>query len=243
MFSRRRMRNGFRAVVKLVPKAPGADRELLFVKLDGVRGVVPIIDSGEHDNAWALVMPRAEESLRDHVARKGGALPANDAISILCELATALVELDGKVVHRDLKPENVLRLNGVWCLADFGIARYAEATTAPDTQKYALSAPYAAPERWRAERATGAVDVYALGVMAFEMLSGKLPFIGPRLDDYREQHLHTEPPALGVGTSAIRAIVTESTFQSAWGATFTWQSARPFEPLSAATAFCRISKT
>ena len=63
MFSRRRMRNGFRAVVKLVPKAPGADRDLRSVKLDGVRGVVPIIDSGEHDNAWALVMPRAEESL------------------------------------------------------------------------------------------------------------------------------------------------------------------------------------
>jgi serine/threonine protein kinase len=54
-----------------------------------------------------------------------------------------------------------------------------------DTQKYALSAPYAAPERWRAERATSAADVYALGIMAFEMLEGGMPFPGPQIDDYR----------------------------------------------------------
>jgi serine/threonine protein kinase len=48
------------------------------------------------------------------------------------DVAVALVDLAGKVVHRDLKPENVLLLNGTWCLADFGISRYAEATTAPE---------------------------------------------------------------------------------------------------------------
>jgi len=54
-----------------------------------------------------------------------------------------------------------------WCLADFGIARYAEATTAPDTLKFAMSPAYAAPERWLHETATSATDGYALGVMAF----------------------------------------------------------------------------
>ena len=206
--------DGLKAVVKLVPKIRGAERELLFVKLNGVRGAVPIIDSGEHENFWVLVMPRAQESLRQHMSSAGGRLPADRVTAILCDIAAALVDMEGKIVHRDVKPENVLLLNSVWCLADFGIARYSEATTAPDTQKHSMSAAYAAPERWRLERATGAVDVYALGVMAFEMLSGNRPFTGPKFEDYREQHLHAEPPLLAAGTSSLKAIVTEALFKA-----------------------------
>src|SRR5699024_7455063 len=94
------------------------------------------------------------------------------------DIATTLTDLDGSVVHRDLKPENVLYLDGHWCLADFGIARYAEATTSPDTRKFALSPLYAAPERWKGERATTATDIYSLGVIAYELLSGEVPFTG-----------------------------------------------------------------
>ncbi|WP_442868297.1 protein kinase domain-containing protein [Bradyrhizobium sp. CCBAU 53415] len=70
-------------------------------------------------------------------------------------------------------------MDGKWCLSDFGISRYAEATTAADTQKYSLSPPYAAPERWRAERAIAAADVYALGVMAFECSAAASFFQAP----------------------------------------------------------------
>jgi eukaryotic-like serine/threonine-protein kinase len=206
--------DGVKAAAKLVPKAHGADRELLFVDLKGIRGIVPIIDSGEHSDYWVLVMPRADESLRDHLLSAGGALGPADAVSILIDIASALAELDGKIVHRDLKPENVLRLDGMWRLSDFGISRYAEATTAPDTQKYSLSSPYAAPERWRAERASSAADIYALGVMAFEMLSGKLPFPGPAFEDYREQHLHVEPPPLNAAGALLKAVVTEALFKA-----------------------------
>ena len=89
------------------------------------------------------------------------------------------------MVHRDLKPENVLFLDGHWCVADFGISRYAEASTAPDTRKYALTPAYAAPERWRNEHATSATDVYSLGVIAFELLTGARPFPGPDLGYFR----------------------------------------------------------
>ncbi|MBR1155690.1 serine/threonine-protein kinase [Bradyrhizobium sp. JYMT SZCCT0428] len=205
---------GKQAVIKLVRKAPGAEREMLFVDLGGARRVVPIIDSGEHGGFWALVMPRAKESLRAYLDRAGGALSPTDATTILCEIAIALSDLDGRVVHRDLKPENVLLLDGQWCLADFGISRYAAATTSPDTQKHAMTAPYAAPERWRSERATGATDVYSLGVMAFEMLTGARPFLGPNFEDYREQHLHSDVPALKSGTSALRALVSEMLFKA-----------------------------
>lgn len=169
------------AVAKLVPKAPGADRELLFVDLGNARNVVPVIDHGETDAAWVLVMPRAERSVREHLIEAAGALEMVDALAVLSDVAAALADLEGRVVHRDLKPENILLLEGHWRLADFGISRYAEATTAPDTRKFSMTPPYAAPEQWRWERATSATDVYALGVLAYELLTGSRPFLGPGL--------------------------------------------------------------
>ena len=201
------------AVAKLVPKSPGAEREMLFVNLGDIRNVVSVIDSGETDDAWVLVMPRAEKSLRQHLKEVNGPLSVTESVTVLADIATTLVDLDGKVVHRDLKPENVLLIGGHWCLADFGISRYAEATTAPDTQKYALSPPYAAPERWRSERATIATDVYALGVMAYELLSGSLPFSGSDLYDLREQHLHADPAHLSGVTAPLAALIEECLYK------------------------------
>lgn len=202
------------AVAKFVPKAPGAEREMLFVDLGGARNVVPIIDSGEHQDWWVLVMPRAERSLRQHLEGYSDVLELDDAVTVLVDVATALVDLEGSVVHRDLKPENVLLLDGSWCLADFGISRYTEASTAPDTHKWAMSPPYAAPERWRSERATSAADVYALGVMGFEMLTGHRPFTASTIEEYRELHLHHNPPALDGVPVALATLVDECLFKS-----------------------------
>jgi eukaryotic-like serine/threonine-protein kinase len=182
---------------------------LLFVDLGRARNVVPIIDSGETEHSWVLVMPRADKSLRQYIEENGTAIDPDEVVRILTDIVAALVDLSDTVVHRDLKPENILLLNGNWCLADFGISRYTEATTAPDTQKFALSPPYAAPERWRSERATISADIYAVGVVGYEMLSGSQPFSGPSLEDFREQHLHTDPPILeGIG-SRLASLVEE----------------------------------
>ena len=79
-------------------------------------------------------MPLAERSLRHLVNEREGRLEPSEALEVVRDIATALADLDGRVVHRDLKPENVLLLADRWCLCDFGIARYADATTAPDTR-------------------------------------------------------------------------------------------------------------
>jgi serine/threonine-protein kinase len=138
-----------------------------------------------------------------------------ETLSILNDIATTLTDLDRQgVVHRDLKPENVLILNGRWCLADFGISRFAEATTGLDTRKFAMSPPYAAPERWRSERVTSATDVYAFGVIAFEILSGERPFLGPSESDYREQHLHGDAQGIVTVGAAMAALVGECLYKA-----------------------------
>ena len=197
--------NGCLAAVKLIPKQPGADRELLFEDLTNVRCVVPIIDSGEWEAYWVLVMPRAAKSLRDHLKERGTLQP-DEAVAILSDIGMALADLHGKVVHRDIKPENVLLLDGRWCLSDFGIARYAEASTAPDTHKWAWTTAYNPPERWRSEPAVSASDIYSLGVMAFEMLVGRRPFLGP---DFRAQHLTEDAPSLPDCPTPLASLVTE----------------------------------
>jgi serine/threonine-protein kinase len=202
------------AALKFVPKDPGAERELLFVELGDVENVVPIIESGETEDAWVLVMSLAETSLRKELQESGGRLSIGSAVAVAADVLTALAGIEGHVIHRDLKPENVLKLNGRWCLADFGISRYAEATTAPDTRKHALSPPYAAPERWRNEQVSSATDIYSFGVMVYEMLAGTPPFGGPTIEDFREQHLHDDPPELADVPDALAALLQECLYKS-----------------------------
>jgi serine/threonine-protein kinase len=72
-----------------------------------------------------------------------------------------------------------------------------------------MTPPYAAPEQWRHERATSATDVYAVGVIAHEILTGALPFPGPSQDDFRDQHLLEPPPAIPGAPSALAALVSD----------------------------------
>ncbi|MDE2902564.1 MAG: serine/threonine-protein kinase [Chloroflexota bacterium] len=201
-------------VVKFIPKAPGAERELLFEDLDGVPNVIPILDKGETSDCWLLVMPEAEQSLRDHLIASDGRIEPVEAVTILVDITTALVEIEDRVVHRDIKPENVLFHDGRWCLADFGISRYADATTAPDTKKYAKTSAYAAPEQWNGDRASSSTDVYALGVVAYELLAGRRPFVGPAEHDYRRQHLNELPDSIPGIPTQLRSLIDECLYKS-----------------------------
>ena len=206
--------SGLQAVIKFVPKAPGASRELLFESLSNNTNVIPILDSGEWRDYYVLVMPRADKSLRQHMNEADEKLPINESLNILLDVAAALAGLEQDVVHRDLKPENILFYQGHWCLADFGIARYAEASTAPDTHKYAFTALYAAPEQWRLEHATPATDVYAFGILAFELLQGQCPFLGPTRELCRQQHLNQVPLPVGGVPPSIAALIAECLYKA-----------------------------
>src|ERR1700680_2666166 len=106
-------------------------------------------------------MAQATQNLRAYL-NAHDALGEPEVADVLYQLTNGLLEA-GDWVHRDLKPENVLNAYDRWQIADFGIARLAEAPTATVTLKNALSPPYAAPEQWQGVRASHATDIYSLG--------------------------------------------------------------------------------
>ena len=150
---------------------------------------------------------------------------------MLADVVSGVCDLAGQVVNRDIKPENILLLDGKWCLADFGISRYTEATTDEDTRKRAFTPAYCAPERWRSERAVSASDVYSVGILMYELLTGGRPFVGPSAEDYREQHLHMNPPEIESVPTAIATLCDECLYKA--------PGARP----TAATALARLERS
>jgi serine/threonine-protein kinase len=198
---------GNRYAAKRVPKEPGADRELLFGDAASHPNIIPLVDKGEWEDYLYLVMPRAEMSLHDYLAAHDGPIPWADAAGILMDIARGLEAISGKIVHRDVKPKNILLLNGHWCVADFGISRYAENSTSSETRKFWKTREYAAPEQWKGEHATSQTDMYAFGVMAYEMLMGSLPFIGPHEADFRTQHLHLTPGPVAGCPKPVAAMI------------------------------------
>ncbi|HLB24504.1 MAG TPA: protein kinase, partial [Dehalococcoidia bacterium] len=86
--------DGSEGAVKFVPKAPGADRELLFESLVDIPNVIPILGTAETEEFHVLLMPIAEESLRQYLSAHPGPVPVDDALPILTDLAEALRGLD-----------------------------------------------------------------------------------------------------------------------------------------------------
>lgn len=205
------------AVAKCVRKEPGAKREILIGDSIGAaqfRGVIPILDSGEHEDNWVIIMPRADRSLSQYLEEKVDPLEISEVLQILKDVATALAEIDGRIVHRDLKPANILFHKGNWRLADFGIARYSDASTTNSTRQKHFTPPYAAPEQWEHRHATGATDIYAFGVLAYMLFTGNPPFVGNSYEDLREQHLKSVPPALRAGPVRLRILVEECLYKN-----------------------------
>ncbi len=145
--------------------------------------ILPLFDSGEANGSLFYVMPYVEgETVRDRLDREKQ-LPVADALRITSEVASALdyAHRHG-VIHRDIKPENVLLHDGQALVADFGIAL--AVSTAGDTRMtetgMSLGTPhYMSPEQAMGERkVTARSDVYALGAVLYEMLTGDPPFTG-----------------------------------------------------------------
>lgn len=185
--------DGPRVVVKIVQVDSGGVDACPIGFPPGAVNVIPVLDVFAWADGYGLMMPLADRSLRQWLRERDPMSGSDDLLTALGDVAEALASIEGRMVHGDIKPENILYYEGRWCLADFGPS----ACRVFDEQRheYLLTPPYAAPEQWRRETLTSRTDVYAFGVLAFELLTGSRPFPGPALTDYRYQHLVQQPPS------------------------------------------------
>ncbi|NDJ78564.1 MAG: serine/threonine protein kinase [Chloroflexi bacterium] len=144
--------------------------------------ILPVYDFGEDRGTPYIVMKLVDNGTLDTRIQQEGQLAVRVVARVLSQVAQALDYAHSQgVIHRDLKPENILfDRQGVAYLADFGIARIHEATAhLTGSGGFIGTAAYASPEQCRGEELTTASDIYSLGVVLYEMLTGKLPYTGP----------------------------------------------------------------
>ena len=160
------------------------DREIQIAARLQHPHIVPLLDSGEAGGLFYLVMPLIEgESLRARLVREGP-LPVRDVLRIIADVADALAYAHQKgIIHRDIKPDNILLAGRHALVADFGVAKAMSEALGTDrnlTGGVALGTPaYMAPEQATADPALDhRVDLYALGILAYELLTGRPPFDG-----------------------------------------------------------------
>jgi len=173
-------------------------------------GVVDIYDYGGDQDVAYLVMEYVEgDALSRTLGRVGRLTPAR-TMALIAQAAEALQAAHSKgIVHRDVKPGNLLvRANGTLVLTDFGIARSAVAAQLTAAGAVLGTASYLSPEQASGQTATAASDIYSLGVVAYQCLSGRRPFEGDNPIEIAMKHVRLAPPPLPADVPpAVRSIV------------------------------------
>ncbi len=171
--------------------------------------VVRVIDLDEHDGTPFLVLEYVAGPTLDELLAEQGPFPVHEAVSICLEVARALEAAHARgIVHRDLKPENIKLVDGQVKVLDFGVARAEAERSVTITGTYLGTPHYSAPERI-AGRGDIRADIYAVGVILFELLTGMRPFDGPTLVATLMQHATAPLPELPAEVPApVRALVS-----------------------------------
>ncbi|MCB1553498.1 MAG: protein kinase [Xanthomonadales bacterium] len=177
-------------------------QELLLARQVSSPHVVRIHDLVQHGAAWLISMDyvagRSLESLLD----ERGTLDVDTALQITRQLALGLAAAHARgVVHRDLKPANILMTEqGDALITDFGVARSAGATGITVSGVVIGTPEYLSPEQAKAEKVDGRSDLYALGLILYEMLTGRVPFSGGTPAEMLAQRIVSNPP----GADSVR---------------------------------------
>ena len=142
--------------------------------------IVEMYDVGEDDGNYYIVMEYVEGKTLKTLIKRRGALTLAEVIDIMLQLTSAVMcAHDSYIIHRDIKPQNVLiKEDGTVKITDFGIAMALNSTELTQTNSVMGSVHYLPPEQANGNGATIKSDIYSLGILMFELLTGKLPFKG-----------------------------------------------------------------
>jgi eukaryotic-like serine/threonine-protein kinase len=176
--------------------------------------IVQVFDSGrdEPTGQYFIVMEYIEGQSGAEILRDDGWLEVDEALAIIDQACEGLhyAHRHG-VVHRDVKPGNLLRSReGEVKLADFGIAKATEQSSITQVGSVLGTAAYLAPEQARGEEAGPRADLYALGVVTYQLISGRLPYEAASLTELALKQQQEEPPMLDTLVAAVRPELAEA---------------------------------
>ena len=173
-------------------------REALSASSLSHPNIVEIYDVGEDDGNYYIVMEYVPGKNLKQVLKKRGNLTVSEVIDIMLQITSAMgLAHDSLIIHRDLKPQNILMMDdGGVKITDFGIAMALNATQLTQTNSAMGSVHYFPPEQASGKGSTLKSDVYSLGIMMYELLTGYLPFRGDNAVEIALKHLKEPIPSI-----------------------------------------------
>jgi len=157
--------------------------------------IIRIFDIGEFRGTFYMMVEYMKDgSLADELAKKDF-IDLPKAISIITQISSALEAIHSKgIVHRDVKPSNILLAGERAVLSDFGIAKALDTQLSTEVVQVRGTVIYMSPEQAMGKKATPRSDLYALGIVLYEMLTGRVPFKGENIYATIWQKIHQDPP-------------------------------------------------
>ena len=173
-------------------------REALSASSLSHPNIVEMYDVGEDNGTYYIVMEYVQGMTLKQLIKKKGSLSLSEAIDIMLQITDGIKAAhDSYIIHRDLKPQNILiQDNGEIKIIDFGIAMALNSTQLTQTNSVMGSVHYLPPEQASGKGATIKSDIYSMGILFYELLTGKLPFKGDNAVEIALKHMKNDIPSV-----------------------------------------------
>ena len=160
--------------------------------------IVEVYDVGEDHGQYYIVMEYVEGRHLKDLIKKRGKLTLSEVIDIMLQITDGMsVAHDSYIIHRDIKPQNIMILeNGLVKIMDFGIAMAMNSTQLTQTNSVMGSVHYLPPEQANGKGSTLQSDIYSMGIVMYELLTGKLPYKGDNAVEIALKHLKEPLPSI-----------------------------------------------
>ena len=160
--------------------------------------IVEVYDVGEDNGQYFIVMEYIEGKNLKDLLKKRGKLTVTEVVDIMSQISDGLsIAHDSYIIHRDIKPQNIMILeNGMVKITDFGIAMAMNATQLTQTNSVMGSVHYLPPEQASGKGSTLKSDIYSMGILMYELLTGSLPYRGENAVEIALKHLKEPLPSI-----------------------------------------------